>query len=175
MNYKILTVLFISVLSFTSLTFIPDKIKKKVVKEVSDVFETEEFQLIPVEVTDEINSTLPLKITGENFFKLTSDNNLLGYVFIDDAPSKTARFDYMVIFDAALIIKRTKVLVYREEYGGEIGSKRWLRQFEGKTKADSLNNVMAISGATISVNSMTNAVNDLLKTVNILYEHKIVE
>ena len=57
---------------------------------------------------------------------------VLGYAFIDKAPSKTDEFDYLVLFDENLIIKKAKVLMYREDYGGEIGSRRWLKQFIGK-------------------------------------------
>jgi len=93
---------------------------------------------------------------------------------VDKAPSKTADFDYLVIFDHNLKIARTKVLIYREEYGGEIGSKRWLRQFTGKSGEDSLDDIAAISGATISVRSMTNAVKDILKTMKILQIKKVI-
>jgi Na+-translocating ferredoxin:NAD+ oxidoreductase RnfG subunit len=79
-----------------------------------------------------------------------------------------------VIFDHNLKIAITKVLIYREEYGGEIGSKRWLRQFTGKSGEDSLDDIAAISGATISVRSMTNAVNDILKTMKILQIKKVI-
>ena len=81
------------------------------------------------------------------------------------APSQTKYFAYVVLFDKDLVIRSIKILVYREDYGGEIGSKRWLSQFIGKTFFDKFiyrKNVAAISGATISVNSMTDAVNDIL-------------
>jgi len=68
---------------------------------------------------------------------------------------------------------KSKVLVYREDYGGEIGSKRWLKQFIGKTHGDSLiygDNIVAIAGATISVRSMTQAINDVLASIKILHE-----
>jgi major membrane immunogen (membrane-anchored lipoprotein) len=55
--------------------------------------------------------------------------------------------------------------VYREDYGSEIGSKRWLKQFLNKTPEDRFvyrQNIAAISGATISVKSMTNAMNNLM-------------
>ena len=90
---------------------------------------------------------------------------LLGYAFLGTAPSKTDTFEYLVLFDPDLIIKKVNVLVYREDYGGEIGSNRWLKQFIGIPKNTNLivgKNVAAISGATISVYSMTNAINQLL-------------
>ena len=96
---------------------------------------------------------------------------------MEKAPSKTAEFDYLILLDVTGTIKKSKVLIYREEYGGEIGSTRWLRQFIGKKSGDNLeykNNIDAISGATISVRSMINATNDVLKTVKNLKENKII-
>ena len=82
----------------------------------------------------------------------------------------------MVIFDEDVIIKKSKVLIYREDYGGEISSKRWLRQFEGKKSDDTLHyekDIVAISGATISAKSMTVAINNLLKTIHKLQQNNI--
>jgi Na+-translocating ferredoxin:NAD+ oxidoreductase RnfG subunit len=102
---------------------------------------------------------------------------LLGYAYVATALSKTDEFDYLVLFDKDLIIVKSKVLVYREDYGGEIGSKRWLKQFIGKSKDDELkygDNIAAISGATISVRSMTLAINKLLKSIKILHNKNII-
>jgi benzoyl-CoA reductase/2-hydroxyglutaryl-CoA dehydratase subunit BcrC/BadD/HgdB len=63
----------------------------------------------------------------------------------------------MVVYDPLLHIQKVQVLIYREDYGYEIKSRRWLQQFT-KRKVDS---VQAISGATISVNSLKNAVDRL--------------
>ena len=104
-----------------------------------------------------------------DFYKIIVSNQLLGYAFIGTAPSKTDTFEYLVVFDSSLVIKKVNVLVYREDYGGEIGSNRWLRQFVGKARSTDLavgKNIAAISGATISVYSMTNAVNQLLNEMN---------
>jgi major membrane immunogen (membrane-anchored lipoprotein) len=79
--------------------------------------------------------------------------------------------------DPELIILKTKVLVYREDYGGEIGSKRWLKQFTGKMYNDDLrygDNIVAISGATISVKSFTDAINNLLISLKKLHSKKIL-
>ena len=83
----------------------------------------------------------------------------------------------MVLLNTDLSVAKAKVLIYREEYGGEIGSKRWLRQFIGKTKDDEFrygDNIDAIAGATISVRSMTNAMNDLLQSLKVLNEKGIL-
>ena len=84
-------------------------------------------------------------------------------VYIGYSPSKFDNFDFMVLLDNTNKVKLVKVLIYRENYGGEIGSKRWLKQFTGMTEPKSY--VDAISGATISVNSMKYSINKLIKSL----------
>lgn len=152
---------------------VPKGVSNRVVKEVEKTFEVTDFTLDPVVVSEEINAGLPTKISGENLYRVQHNNALLGYAFADQAPSKTAKFDYLVVFDDAVKVINTKVLIYREEYGGEIGSKRWLKQFLGKTGGDRVSsetNIDAISGATISVNSMTKSMDNLFQTIGILQD-----
>ncbi|WP_320814147.1 FMN-binding protein [Flavobacterium sp.] len=156
---------------------IPKNLQKKVAKEIKATYAIENYTLTNVSVNSTLNNTLPIKVNNDNFYKVMASNKVLGYVFLDKAPSKTAEFDYLVLLDATGTIKKSNVLIYREEYGGEIGSTRWLRQFIGKSTNDNLeykNNIDAISGATISVRSMINATNDVLKTVKILKENKVI-
>ncbi len=163
-------------LTFTLFGYgLPKTIQKKVQKEVMNVFDVATFSMEAVIVSESINTQLPSKITANNFYKLMDDNKLIGYAFIDKANSKTAKFDYLVLFNKDLKIVHSKVLVYREEYGGEIGSKRWLKQFLGKTGEDRVSektNIDAISGATISVRSMTKSMDNLLQTIGILQKNK---
>lgn len=156
---------------------IPKEIEKKVNKEIEKTFDSSVIEMQPVIVPDEMNKLLPAKITETNFFMLSQESELLGYLFVDKAPSKTAQFDYLVIFDQDLKVIHSKVLVYREEYGGEIGSKRWLKQFLGKTGNDRVSNesnIDAIAGATISVRSMTLAMDKLFRTIGQLQENKVL-
>ena len=83
----------------------------------------------------------------------------------------------MVMFDNDLIIKKSKVLIYRENYGQQIGTQRWLKQFIGMSPSSEVNygeNVAAISGATISASSMARAVNRVLITMKILQEENML-
>lgn len=156
---------------------LPKSIEKRVQKELQKTFEVQQLDLNNVQIPENLNEILPQKINATNFFTIKDQNKKLGYVFVDKAMSKTAKFDYMVILNTDLVVINTKVLVYREEYGGEIGSKRWLKQFMGKTGNDRVNhetNIDGIAGATISVRSMTNAVDRLLQTIGILQEKKIL-
>lgn len=82
-------------------------------------------------------------------------------VYVGDSKSRFEAFTYMVIIDPVdNIIKNVKILVYRENYGGEIGSTRWLKQFIGMNKPK--HSVDGISGATISVNSLKISLNKLI-------------
>ena len=69
---------------------------------------------------------------SKRLLSIISNNQKIGYAYLGTAPSQTKYFDYIVIFDDNLTIQSIKILVYREDYGGEIGSKRWLSQFIGK-------------------------------------------
>ena len=94
---------------------------------------------------------------NSNLFAILQNDSVIAYYCIENAPSKHDEFEFLVVYDVALNIQKVQVLVYREDYGFEIKSKRWLQQFTSR-KTDS---VQAISGATISVNSLKYAIDRL--------------
>lgn len=99
-------------------------------------------------------------LDGTLFYLSNSDDK----AFIGHARSKYKTFDYLVLLDKDNTIKYVNILVYRENYGSEIGSKRWLaRNFIGVSKPKAF--VDAISGATISVNSLKYSINKLLDEI----------
>ncbi len=152
-------------------------IQKKVNKQIVETFNVEEFSFNEVIIDLEIAKTLPSSFGKDNLFKIETEESFLGYAYVSKAFGKVDYFDYLVLLDKDLVILKTKILVYRENYGGEIGSKRWLKQFIGKTQNDELNygdNIAAIAGATISVQVMTKAMNDLLKSLKILHSKNIL-
>ncbi len=169
---------FIIVASLLFLSFgLPKSIQKKVDKEIMETFHIETFKFLAVSIPSEETKNLPSKFGTDNLFEIKGGNTLLGYAYVSKAPSKTDNFDYLVLLDPELIILKTKVLAYREDYGGEIGSSRWLKQFIGKTQVDELrygDNIVAISGATISVKSFTQAINNLLQSIKILHSKHIL-
>jgi hypothetical protein len=154
---------------------IPAKMEKKIDKEVMSIFNVITYSKELIVINEAINMTLPLKFNSDSFYKVIIDNKLIGYFYYGYAPSKADVFDYVVIFDNELIIKKIKILAYREDYGGEIGSKRWLKQFNDLSIKDSVvyrKNIKGISGATISAMSMTVTVNKLLESLAIIQENK---
>lgn len=155
---------------------LPKRILKKVQKELVKTYEKKTLQLVAMTVSDTVNAKLGKKISNVSLFQVVDAKNVIGYAYIGTAPSKTDHFDYLIILDKDLIIKKSKLLVYREDYGAEIGSRRWLKQFIGKSSKDQLKyrrDIMAISGATISALSMTQAINQFLADVAILQQNKL--
>lgn len=175
MNFKSI---FVVLITFSLLSFgLPKNLQKKVDKEIKATYNVESFTLNKITLSSEITEILPATFGPDNLFEIKSDDTPLGFAYVAKAPSKTDEFDYLVLLDAQLIVLKTKVLIYREDYGGEIGSKRWLKQFIGKTQHDELrygDNIVAISGATISVRSMTHAMNNVLASLKIIHEKHIL-
>ena len=173
---KLLPILTIVV--FCTAFSIPEKIVKKANKVIGKFYEIQDFEKELILVDESNNAETPSEFRDENFFRILSNGTFLGYGYIGKAPAKTTDFDYLVLFDKDFIITKSKVLVYREEYGGEIGSKRWLKQFIGagtSTKELKYNSdIIPISGATISVQSMTRAMNDLLKSIALLQKKSLL-
>ena len=87
-------------------------------------------------------------------------------------------FDFIVLFDSKFTIKKTKVLIYREDYGQQIGSQRWLKQFIGLVPEDTPiygEDIDAIAGATISASNMTREIGHVLRSMAFLKKKKVIE
>ena len=94
------------------------QINKKADKEIKKVFSIDNYQLERA-----INQNFE-DFLSKRLLSIISNNQKIGYAYLGTAPSQTKYFDYIVIFDDNLTIQSIKILVYREDYGGEIGSKR---------------------------------------------------
>ncbi|MEP4946375.1 MAG: FMN-binding protein [Flavobacteriaceae bacterium] len=138
---------------------------------VQTTFEIEDFSLDLISISSDLNSKTAVELGSENLFKVIQNEKLIGYVYLGQAPSMKNIFDYVVLFNRDLSIKKSKVLIYREDYGRQIGSQRWLKQFIGMRVNKAIRygeDVDAIAGATISAKSMTKAVNDVLQSIAVL-------
>jgi len=154
-----------------------NSINKQVDKEIKSAFEIENYVTELKIIDSELKSELSSDFWNNNFYEIKNEQELVGYAYIGEGFGKTDNFEYLLLFDVNLIIVKSKVLKYREDYGGEIGSKRWLKQFIGKSSKDKLlygENIAAISGATLSVKSMTNSVNKVLESIAILQNKNIL-
>ncbi len=144
------------------------KLKTKINKTVVSTYNVDDYQINPVSIND-VSEQVTKSTLTDHLYRIDSNAASVGYIYVSQAPSMKNVFDYIVLFDVNLKVLNTKVLIYREKHGKQIGTKRWLSQFFNLTTADRPtlgDNIDGISGATISATSMTTAVGDLLESLD---------
>ncbi len=115
-----------------------------------------------VDVSDVFGKTEPVVI-----YRFTRINGYDFCVIFAQAKGRYEMFDYLIVVNPEFAIEKISVLKYRSEHGGEIASKRWLKQFENYSSGELRykKEISALSGATISANSI---VADIPKVLKIL-------
>lgn len=116
------------------------------------------------------------KLSGQKFFadevyfyKIFNQNKIQGYAILDNVYGKSLPITFLVMFDKDATILCTQIIRYREPYGGAIQNKKWNDQFSGKNILSEFkvgNDVYNISGATISVHSVTKGIKKLTILLN---------
>ncbi len=95
-----------------------------------------------------------------------------GYALIQNTIGKHKPMTYMVGVDAHGRVSNVELLVFREARGSEVRTKRFNVQYEGKTASDPVRlnkDIINISGATMSVRSMTAGIKRVLVLVDEFY------
>jgi Na+-translocating ferredoxin:NAD+ oxidoreductase RnfG subunit len=98
------------------------------------------------------------------YWEIETADELSYIAIIDNVYGKTLPITFLVIFNLDGSIYKSTIIKYREEHGGDVSSKRWLAQFDGKTESSSFEvgeDIQAISGATISINSVSRGIKKL--------------
>ena len=95
-----------------------------------------------------------------------------GYALIQNTIGKHKPMTYMVGVDHTGHVVNVELLVFREARGSEVRTKRFNVQYEGKTVLDPVRinkDIINISGATMSVRSMTAGIKRVLVLVDEFY------
>ena len=162
---------YLNILFFISLTFAGP------IQEASETYILKQF---PKDIKIKMH-TLPInkkmKSTVQNqakqkfyrdklyYWNISTMDSTIAYAFLDNVKGKSMPITFMVILDMRGNIIYSTIIKYREGYGGEVGNKRWLAQFN-HYNPDSLykvgKDIDAISGATISVNSITKGIRKIV-------------
>ena len=90
-----------------------------------------------------------------------------GYFFTDSVIGKHDLIRYAVALGTDGKVREVEILEYREAYGGEVRSSRWLHQFVGLHHGDAVkvgHGIQNISGATLSSEHLTDGIRRLLST-----------
>jgi hypothetical protein len=93
-----------------------------------------------------------------------SSSDPLGYLIITAARGRFDLMDLMVLYGPDLEVIEVRILIYRSDYGSQVTSKSWLRQFSELPAGEEPvygENIDALSGATFSASSVTSTLNRL--------------
>jgi Na+-translocating ferredoxin:NAD+ oxidoreductase RnfG subunit len=94
-----------------------------------------------------------------------------GWFIVDQVIGKHENIDLAVGLTAEGKVTGIEILTYRETYGFEIQNPKWRMQFHGKNHTTALildENITNISGATLSCSHVTDGINRLTHTWNLV-------
>ena len=159
MLYKFIATISISIGVVASLSFIDSWVPsnsywEKINKKITHSLSLEDYEINKIHIAND-------KIV---YYEIIESGIRKGFLTISKAPSKYHFFDFFVVFDNNMHIEHIEILKYRENWGYEISNKRWLRKFSRLT-TNSLGSkiqIEAISGASISVNSLCHYIDIML-------------
>ena len=95
-----------------------------------------------------------------------------GFALVLDEKGKYQPITFMVGVGTDLAVRGVQVMVYREDRGDEVRHGRFLRQYRGKRLSDPIRtheDIVNVTGATISVQSLNRGVRRALATLDVLY------
>jgi Na+-translocating ferredoxin:NAD+ oxidoreductase RnfG subunit len=102
-------------------------------------------------------------------YKISVKDSAIAFGFLDNVIGKSMPITFVVLLDVEGNIISTNIIKYREPYGGAVSNDNWNEQFTGKNSSSDFTvgeSVNGISGATISVNSVTKGI----RKIALLYE-----
>ena len=102
-------------------------------------------------------------------YKISLNDTPIAFGFLDNVIGKSMPITFFVLLDVEGNIISTNIIKYREPYGGAVSNENWNEQFTGKNSDSDFTigkSVNGISGATISVNSVTKGI----RKITLLYE-----
>lgn len=162
MMRKILFVIIISYIAYSQ------EIQEKVNMSLHNCFGNNiQIDFEKYKLNNELKNVIEKKVSQKFFsnevylYKVFLDKKLIGYGLLDNVYGKSLPITFLVMFDANGKIQCSEIIKYREPYGGAIQSREWNEQFKGKNiNSDFIvgKDVSGISGATISVNSVTKGI-----------------
>jgi Na+-translocating ferredoxin:NAD+ oxidoreductase RnfG subunit len=122
----------------------------------------------------QIEERIGWKFPEESFEVYVGENGkqVNGYALIQNTIGKHKPMTYMVGVDAHGRVSNVELLVFREARGSEVRTKRFNVQYEGKTALDPVRinkDIINISGATMSVRSISAGVKRVLVLVDEFY------
>ena len=108
-----------------------------------------------------------------HYFGLSDDGQPIGAMVIGNEIGRSYPITFMVVINPDGTVKDVEVMVYREPHGWEVRFESFMSQFFGRDASDPFNNINNITGATLSVRSMTKGVRKAVAEFQVIYKDKV--
>lgn len=121
------------------------------------------------------------KILGEEYRErrvtyylgMDKEGQPIGAMVIGNEIGRSYPITFMVVINPDGMVKDVEVMVYREPHGWEVRFESFLSQFFGRNADNRFDNIHGITGATLSVRSMTRGVKKAVAEYQVIYIDKV--
>ncbi len=110
--------------------------------------------------------------TRFTFYTGIKNGKSMGSMLIDNIIGKSFPITFMTVLNTDGTVRDVEIMVYREPQGWEVRYKSFLSQFYGKDTSSNSNEILSISGATLSVRAIKSGVYKAMAAYKILYLDK---
>ena len=107
------------------------------------------------------------------YFGLNEADQPIGAMVIGNEIGRSYPITFMVVINPDGTVKDVEVMVYREPHGWEVRFETFMSQFFGRDAGDPFDNINNITGATLSVRSMTKGVKKAVAEFQVLIKDKV--
>lgn len=108
-----------------------------------------------------------------HYFGLDEADKPMGAMVIGNEIGRSYPITFMVVINLDGTVKDVEIMVYREPHGWEVRFESFLSQFFGRNGGDPFDNINNITGATLSVRSMTKGVKKAVAEFQVIYKDKV--
>jgi Na+-translocating ferredoxin:NAD+ oxidoreductase RnfG subunit len=108
-----------------------------------------------------------------HYFGLDEAGTPVGAMVIGNEIGRNYPITFMVVINPDGSVKDVEVMVYREPHGWEVRFESFMSQFFGRDANDPFGDINNITGATLSVRSMTKGVKKAVAEFQVIYKDKV--
>ena len=110
--------------------------------------------------------------TRFTFYTGIKNGKSMGSMLIDNIIGKSFPITFMTVLNTDGTVRDVEIMVYREPQGWEVRYKSFRSQFYGKDTSSDSNEILSISGATLSVRAIKSGVYKAMAAYKVLYLDK---
>ncbi|MGP0566404.1 MULTISPECIES: FMN-binding protein [unclassified Nitrospina] len=97
----------------------------------------------------------------------------LGYMVVGNEIGRSYPITFMVVINPDGTVRDVEIMVYREPHGWEVRFEPFMSQFFGRDSKNPFNDINNITGATLSVRSMTRGVKKAVAAYKVIFIDKV--